>query len=132
MSMPHRPTEEEIEALREMRRASQPDLYQYRYQRKKFRNRRGWITYGGYDAVARARSLQIRIDNADEFAMRRWPQIRELLESGLGWKATAVRLNKKRVKTRRGKKWHSVTVRRIAARMGWQRSIQAAPETTQE
>ena len=132
MSMPHRPTEEEIEVLRETRRATRPDLYSYHYQREKFRNRRGWITYKGYDAVARANSLQIRIDNADEFARRHWPQIRELLESGLGWKATAVCLNKKRVRTRRGKKWDSVTVRRIAARMGWQRSIQTTPETTQE
>ena len=130
MARPHRPSEEDIAALRETRSEEYPDLSLRAYDRRRYRDEHGWIRYYGYDNVARARSLQVRIDNADNFAERCWPQIRELLKSGLGWRATATRLNKKRVRTRRGKKWDSMTVRRIAARMGWQRSIQTTPETT--
>lgn len=119
MARAHRPTEEEIDALREERTAAHPSLSWPYYDRKQYRDERGWIRYRRYDAVARARSLQVRIDNADNFARRCWPQIRELLESGFRWKAIAKRLNKKRVRTRRGKKWDSITVRRVADRMGW-------------
>ena len=117
-----RPTDEDIHQLRQARGFSYS-----RYDRDQCRNERGWIWYDKYDNVARAMSLQVRIDKAERFDRRMWPHVRKILESGLGWKGTATSLNKNGARTLRGKKWDSRAVRRLAASMNWTRPPKRDP-----
>ena len=84
-------------------------------------NRPRRVPRGQYDAVSRANSLRVRTEKAQAFAELVWPHVRQILESGHGWKATATALNKLYIPTRRGKEWDSKAVRLIAKRMDWKR-----------